>query len=154
MPNLRIERVFDAPRTLVFEAWTDAEHFAKWWGPTPFTGRVAEFDVRPGGRMLYAMVADDGTEYWNGGTFEEIVPPERLVFIQYFSDSEGNKIAPESYGLSSDLPAGVVVTVTLDDLGGKTKMTLEQTVPLDVAKANQMIEGWNQSLDKLAATLS
>src|SRR5262249_10941330 len=72
-------RVVDAPRSLVFAAWTDPTHVAKWWGPNGFTNTVREMDVRPGGTWLLVMHGPDGTNYPNTWIFEEIVPPERLV---------------------------------------------------------------------------
>src|SRR5471030_3335358 len=75
-----ITREFDAPRELVFKAWTDPKHLAQWWGPRGFTNPVCEWDVRPGGKIYDVMRAPNGVDYPMGGEFCEIVPPERLVF--------------------------------------------------------------------------
>jgi uncharacterized protein YndB with AHSA1/START domain len=73
-------REFDAPRALVFSAWTSAEHLAKWWGPNGFTTTTSSFDFRPGGVWRFVMHGPDGRDYQNRVTFEEIVPPERIVY--------------------------------------------------------------------------
>src|SRR5579884_4127269 len=73
-------REFDAPRALVFSAWTDPKHLAQWWGPNGFTTTTSSFDMRPGGVWRFVMHGPDGRDYQNRITFEEIVPPERLVY--------------------------------------------------------------------------
>ena len=75
--GLVIERVFDAPRELVWKAWTEAERFARWYGPKGFTLPVCEMDLRVGGRVLLCMRSPDGKDLWYTGAFKEIVPPER-----------------------------------------------------------------------------
>jgi uncharacterized protein YndB with AHSA1/START domain len=82
------ERVFDAPREMVFKAFTDAEHIAKWWGPDGFTNTVHEMDVRVGGVWRFMMHGPDGTDYPNKIVYVEVKGPERLVFEH--SDDEGN----------------------------------------------------------------
>src|SRR5437016_584736 len=76
-----ITRIFDAPRELVFKAWTDPKHMAQWWSPKWFTNPVCELDVRPGGAILIHMAGPDGVVYPMKGVFQEIVAPQRLVFI-------------------------------------------------------------------------
>jgi uncharacterized protein YndB with AHSA1/START domain len=73
--GLALTRLFDAPRELVFAAWTDCEHFARWWGPKDFTTPHCSIDLRPGGRMHYCMRAPDGQEFWGLGIYREIVSP-------------------------------------------------------------------------------
>src|ERR1700689_4045546 len=86
--ELTITRVFDAPRNIVFAAWTDAKQLAQWWGPTGFTNPVCEIDVRPGGAIRIDMRAPDGTIYPMTGVFVEIVPLERIVFTSFALDKE------------------------------------------------------------------
>src|ERR1700733_2730137 len=88
-PEVTITRVFDAPRDLVFAAWTDAKHLAKWWGPHHFTNPVCELDVRVGGAIRIDMRGPQGTVYPMTGVFHEIVPPERLVFTSTPLDENG-----------------------------------------------------------------
>jgi uncharacterized protein YndB with AHSA1/START domain len=91
-PELTITRVFDAPRDLVFEAWTDAKHLAKWWGPHHFTNPVCELDVRVGGAIRIDMRGPEGTVYPMTGVLHEIVSPERLVFTSAPLDENGVKL--------------------------------------------------------------
>jgi uncharacterized protein YndB with AHSA1/START domain len=136
-----ITRIFDAPRELVFKAWTDPKHVAQWWGPKGFTNPVCEMDVRLGGALRIVMRGPDGAEYPMTGVFREIVAPERLVFTNVAIDRQGK---PLLEGLT---------TVTFTDLGGRTKLTLETRAVARVDYASRMLEGmgtgWTQSIDRL-----
>jgi len=145
--ELVITRVFDAPRELVFKAWTDPKHVAQWWGPKGFTNPVCELDVRPGGAIRIDMRGPDGVVYPMKGVFHEIVEPERLVFTSSaFEDENGN---PQ---------LAVLNTVTFTEHNGKTKLTLHAVVvksaPEVAAALDGMREGWSQSLDRLAKELA
>src|SRR4051794_25044239 len=85
-----VTRVFDAPRDLVFKAWTEPERLKHWWGPKGFTLFACEIDPRPGGDFHYGMRSPDGRAMWGKWVFREVVPPERLVFLASFSDEQGN----------------------------------------------------------------
>ncbi|MBD1880698.1 SRPBCC domain-containing protein [Coleofasciculus sp. FACHB-T130] len=141
-----ITRVFNAPRELVFKAWTDPEHVAQWWGPKGFTTKVTELDLRPGGKSRYVMIGPDGTEYPGKGVFREIVPLERIVTTDEF-DEGFEKV------VNADLPKGMVMTVLFEDLDGKTKLTLRivHESAEDRRKHEEMgvIGGWNSSFDCL-----
>lgn len=144
--ELTITRILDAPRELVFKAWTAPKHVAQWWGPKYFTNPVCELDVRPGGAIHIDMAAPDGAIYPMTGTFHEIVEPERLVFTgSAIEDEEGN---PQLESLT---------TVILVEHEGKTKLTLHVVVtratPASEGALAGMEEGWNQSLDKLTEHL-
>lgn len=136
-----ITRVFDAPRTLVFKAWTDAAHLARWWGPKGFTNPVCEVDARPGGALRIVMRAPDGAEHPMTGVFREVVAPERLVFTSLAIDREGK---PLLEGLT---------TVTFAEHGGKTTLTVESRAVGLVSYAARMLDGmqagWMQSIDRL-----
>ena len=138
-----ITRVFDAPRALVFKAWTDPKHLKLWWGPNGFTNPVCEADARVGGAWRIVMRAPDGTEYPCGGVYSEIVESERLVFTNIATDKEGNPVLD---GLT---------TVTFVEQGNKTKLTLQTravaVVPYAAAYLAGMEMGWTQSLQRLAA---
>ncbi len=143
-----ITRVFNAPRELVFKVWTDPEHVAQWWGPKGFTTTVSEMDFRPGGVWRYVMRDSNGTEYPVKGVFREIVPPERIVTSDDGWD-EGN---PEGK------LNGMIVTVTFEEQGNKTKLTL-RIMHKSVAerlKHEEMgvIAGWNSSFDCLEDLLA
>jgi uncharacterized protein YndB with AHSA1/START domain len=147
------ERIFDAPRELVWKAWTDPKHFMQWWGPQGFTSPSVTIDLRVGGKYLLCMTSPDGRNMYNTGIYTEITPPERLVFTQSMSDEQGNVVSPAAMGMGDDMPIETEVIVTFEDLDGKTKLTLQQ---IGFPKS-QMTEhagaGWNQAFDKLAETL-
>ncbi|MDZ8029245.1 MAG: SRPBCC family protein [Nostoc sp. DedQUE01] len=141
-----ITRVFNAPRELVFKAWTEPKHIAQWWGPKGFTTRVTELDLRPGGRSRYVMISPDGTEYPVKGVFREIVPPERIVTTDEFDEGFEQVI-------NAELPQGMVITAIFEDVDGKTKLTLEivHESASDRRKHEEMgvVAGWNSSFDCL-----
>ncbi len=146
--ELTLTRVFDAPRELVWRAWTDPRHFAKWWGPKGFTAPECRLDVRPGGKIEAVMSGPPPFEHHPmGGEFVEVKSPERLVFItRAFPDESGN------WALEG------TNTVTFEDVGGKTRLTLHAVITkAGAAQApaiSGMETGWSQSLDKLAALLT
>ena len=120
-----IERVFEAPRELVWRAWTDPEHLVRWWGPDGFATPHCTIDLRVGGRLHLCLRSPEYGQLWAGGVFYEIDPPSRLVYGDYFADEEGNRVSPAHYNLGPDLPDETVTSVTFEDLGdGRTKMTL------------------------------
>jgi uncharacterized protein YndB with AHSA1/START domain len=144
-----IERVFDAPRELVWQAWTDPEHFKRWYGPTGFTLPTCEIDLREGGSHLWGMRSPDGFEMFTTGVYQEIVPLERFVVTEVSADKDGNVVP-----MMGDAPMETLLTVTLEDLGdGKTKVTLQQTGFPDPNMAAGAGGGWNQAFDKLEAAL-
>jgi uncharacterized protein YndB with AHSA1/START domain len=151
--ELVITRVFDAPRELVWKAWTEPEHFKKWWGPETFTAPVIKMDFREGGSYLYCMRSPDGHDFWSTGVYREIVPIERIVFTDSFSDAEGNVIPASQYGMSGDWPSELLVTVTFEEQGGKTKMILRQAGIPAGEMSEMTAAGWNGSFDKLAESL-
>lgn len=145
--DLVITRIFDAPRELVFQAWTDPKQVAQWWGPKDFTNPVCELDARPGGAILIHMRGPDGVVYPMKGKFQEIVPPERLVMLaSAIEDEEGNSLLE------------VVTTVTFVEHEGTTILTVSPVVtkaaPEAAGALAGMEEGWNQSLVRLAELLA
>ena len=94
-----VTRVFDAPRELVWKAYTDPKYVMQWWGPKGFTCPACEMDFRVGGKFLLCMKTPDGYEGWNAVEYHEIVLHEKIVSSMYFSDSKGNKIEPEELGI-------------------------------------------------------
>ena len=154
---LVIERVFDAPRELVWKAWSDPEMAMRWWGPKGFTAPACEIDFRVGGKCLFAMQSPDfneGRPIWSTGVYREIVPLERIVVTDSFADEKGNVVPATDYGMPGDFPLEMLVAVTFEDLDGKTKMTLRH----EGLPAGEMREGagtgWNESFDKLADSLA
>ena len=150
--GLYIERVFDAPVQLVWRAWTEPEHAKKWWAPADFTCPFVEIDLRVGGKSKMCMRDSDGKDYWSTGTYLEIEPLKRIVTTDSFCDADGNIVPASHYGMESDYPLEMMLTVTFQDIGGKTKMTLNQLGLVEMGGGAN--EGWNQMLDKLVALLA
>jgi uncharacterized protein YndB with AHSA1/START domain len=144
--EITITRVFAAPQTLVFNAWTDAAMLAQWWGPKGFTNPVCEIDARVGGALRIHMRAPDGSIYPMKGEFREIVAPDRLVFTNIAVDEAGRHVIE---GLT---------TVTFAEEGGKTRLTLHTrgsaVLEKAVAYLQGMETGWTMSIDKLEALLA
>jgi uncharacterized protein YndB with AHSA1/START domain len=113
-------RVFHAPRALVFKMWTEAEHLMNWWGPKGFTMRVAQLDLRPGGVFHYGLVGPNGAEMWGRFVYLEVESPERLVYINSFSDEAGGIIR---HPLSATWPLEVHNVLTFTEHAGKTTLT-------------------------------
>jgi uncharacterized protein YndB with AHSA1/START domain len=151
--ELVITRVFNAPRELVWKAWTEPEHFMQWWGPKHFTSPYCEIDLREGGKYLNSMRSPDGKDFWTTGVYKEIVPMQRLVFTDCFSDEKGNVVPASDYGLPGDWPPELLVTVTFEENRGKTTITLRhEGIPAGPMSDNTET-GWNESFDKLAESL-
>lgn len=155
--QLLLTRVFDAPRALVWLAWTAPEHIARWWGPRGFTTRVEHVDLRTGGKWKYVMVGPDGTEYPVEGVFREVTPIDRIVttdeFGEEYESREGNE----------NLPKGIVLTCEFEDLPGangrmKTRLTLRIDHPTaeDRRKHEAMgvVGGWGSSFECMDEHLS
>jgi len=155
--ELVIERIFDAPRELVWKAWTEPEHFMRWWGPKSFTTPHCEIDLRVGGKYLNCMRGPAGTDFdkdfWSTGVYEEIVPMQRIVATDSFADALGNVVPASHYGMPGDLPLEFRVTVTFEDDDGRTKLTLTHEGLPAGEQSEGASAGWNQSFDKLAESL-
>lgn len=150
-----ITRVFDAPRELVWKAWTDPKYVQQWWGPKGFTAPVCKMDFRVGGKSLYCMKSPDGQEFWNGVEYREIIPHEKIVSLMYFADSQGNKVEAEHYGIEHEAIENAYDVTLFEDLGnGKTKLTFIGNELMEDAKNSGQLEGWNQILDKIAEVVA
>jgi len=152
--ELVLTRVFDAPREMVFRAWTDPEQMKQWWGPNGFTLPYCKIDLRPGGKIHFCMRSAEGFEIWCGGVYREVVPPERIVSSDYFSNQQGDVVPPSQYGMP-DWPEEMTMTVTFTEKDGKTTMTVRQaaSTPLPKAGREGAQQGWGESFDRLAAYL-
>ena len=121
-------REFDAPRELVFAAWTDPKHLSQWWGPNGFTTTTSSFDFRPGGVWRFVMHGPDGRDYQNRVTFDEIVPPERIVY---------------RHGGGADVePVQFRQTVTFEALGERTRLTWRGVFP-SAAERDRVIKEYH-----------
>jgi uncharacterized protein YndB with AHSA1/START domain len=140
--ELVITRVFDAPRELVWKAWTEKEHLVHWSCPHGFTIIDCDGDPRPGGFWRSGMRSPQGVEHWNGGTYCEVKEPERIVFTFAWDQEDGGS------GLET------LVTVTLAEEGGKTRMTFRQGLFESKESRDGHGGGWGQSFEKLEGYLS
>jgi uncharacterized protein YndB with AHSA1/START domain len=155
-----ISRTFNATREIVFDAFTKPEEMKKWWGPKGFTVIVSKMDLRPGGTYLYGMRAPDGTPMWGKFVYREIVRPERIVFINSFSDENGGVTR---HPMAPDWPLQMITTFAFEDLGGgKTRLTTT-SMAFDATEAERavfdahhdsMTQGWTGTLDQLETYLA
>jgi uncharacterized protein YndB with AHSA1/START domain len=140
--DLDLTRELDAPRELVFKAWTDPAQVAQWWGPDHFTTVVHALDARPGGEIRMDMHGPDKNVYPMSGTFREIVPPERIVMATAALDANGKPMFETQ------------VTVILEAHGNKTTLKLQARVleegPMAAMYLKGMSAGWMQTLGRLA----
>ena len=148
-----ITRIIDAPRELVWKAWTESEHLARWWAPKGCSTPFCTVDLRPGGRFHFCMQMPDGGKVWGIGVYREIVEPERLVYTDSFSDEKGNPVPPSRYGMSESHPDETVVTVTFDEYQGKTTLTLRHSISKSVKEREGTEQGWKEMLERLAEHL-
>jgi uncharacterized protein YndB with AHSA1/START domain len=151
--DLLVTRVFNAPRELVWEAWTDPQHFKQWWGPRDYTCPYCEMDLRVGGKYLNCMRSPEGQDIWSTGEYREIIPMERLVFTDCFADEDGNVVPATYYGLGPDFPLVMLVTVTFEEQHGKTKVILEHIGLPTGPEGDGAEQGWSETFDKLAESL-
>ena len=153
-PELVVTRLLDAPRELVFMAWSEPEQLKRWWGPNGFTTPHCSVDFRIGGAWHLCMRSPEGRDYWCGGVYREIVVPELIVCTDFFADEAGNPVPPTQYGVPAEVPAEMLLTISFAEEAGGTRLTVQQSIPLAVARDIGAIEGWSQSLDRLAAALA
>jgi uncharacterized protein YndB with AHSA1/START domain len=130
--ELRLSRVFDAPRRLVFEAWSKPEHLSRWFAPRPLTISRCELDLRAGGAFRLVMRTPDGIEFPMDTTFREVVPQERIVFAGVIHGG-----------------VEVVTTVTFVEHDGKTTMNVHQTFSTESDATRGAPQGWAATLDQL-----
>jgi uncharacterized protein YndB with AHSA1/START domain len=157
--ELVITRIFNGPRELVFRLWTEAEHLKMWWGPVGFALDVANADIRPGGSFHYSMTSAEGHVMWGRFSYREISPPEKLVFVNSFSDAEGN-IARAPF--SEKIPLEILKDMTFTEHGAQTHLTLrgrpinatEEEMQMYESMFDSMQEGFGGTFDKLDVYLA
>ena len=135
--ELTITRIFDAPRSLVFAAWTEPTHLMRWFAPNNFTVPACEMDFRDGGKFRLCM-RGLGKDHWMNGVFREIVEPERIVWSGML-DNETNE---------------VLTTVTFAELDGRTRLTVHQTFSIETDSTRGAPQGWTETLGHLAEFLA
>jgi uncharacterized protein YndB with AHSA1/START domain len=137
-PELTITRSFAAPAALVFKAWTQAEHLARWFGPRSHPAREVNVDFCEGGAWRACLVSPEGNDIWVGGRYREISPPDRLVLT----------FAWESTGFET------VVTIRLEERGNRTLMHFHQTPFASTESRDSHNGGWSSAFDRLAALVA
>ena len=149
-------RVFDAPRALVWKAWTTPEYVMKWWGPRGFTSPVCRIDLRVGGRFTYSMCTPDGHVGYNGGEFREIVPLEKIVWLWYFADADGNRVSPAHYGFPDEDREGNIDVILFEDYGnGQTRLTYTRNDPTATKEEQEgAAAGYSEIFDKFAEVVA
>lgn len=155
-----MSRVFDAPRDLLWKCFTEPERTMQWWGPKGFKMLAAKMDLRPGGTYLYGMQAPNGQTMWGKFVFREVVPQERMVFINSFSDEKGGITRHPG---NENWPLEMLSTSSFEDApGGKTKFTVtwrphnaseEERKTFDSSRES-MLQGWGGTMEQLETYLT
>lgn len=146
--QIHIERRFDAPRALVFAAWTKAEHLMQWWGPREYPTTYCTVDFRVGGKWHYCMTGPAGDQSWGISVYQEIIVPERIVYTDAFSNAEGTT--------NPDMPAFSIAVDFIED-GTGTRIVSVSHVGSE-ADVKQLLEmgmaqGVAETWDRLAEML-
>jgi uncharacterized protein YndB with AHSA1/START domain len=145
-----LERSFDVPVDLIWQMWTNPEHFKAWYGPDGATIPVAKMDVRVGGTRLVCMEMQSPNgpmQMWFSGEYREVVENKRLVYTESMADENGNALAPSAMGMPEGHPMTTEITVELQAVDGGTKMVMTHAgIPSDSPGAT----GWTMAFDKLA----
>ena len=149
--QIEVSRTFDAPLEMLWKAWTEPEHFMKWYGPKGFTVPICEIDLREGGRHLWSMQSPDGRQMYFTGNYKEVQPMTRLVYTDSMSDAKGNVMSAEMMGMPEGAPVTMDVTVTFEHADGKTTVSVSHVGHGDADHAGM---GWEQAFDKLTAVLA
>ena len=143
--ELVLTRTFAAPRALVWRAWTQPEHFARWFGPHGSTLPFLEMDVRPGGALHFCHRFPDHPDVWVRGVYDEVAPPERIAFTCWFSDPAGARVEQPGF------PAQMRIAVTLAEAAEGTEVTIRQA---GLVRDQGEVQGWREGLDRLEALLA
>ena len=142
--ELVISRVVSAPRALVYQAWVDPEHFARWFRPSTSTMPYCRLDARVGGELHFQHRHETVDDVWIRGFYDEVVPGERLAFTVYFSNQAGDRCERPGF------PREMRIVVDLAEVAGGTRITVRQ-YGLEVDQGE--VQGWRESLDQLAEIL-
>jgi uncharacterized protein YndB with AHSA1/START domain len=152
--HVQIERIFDAPIDLIWAMWTEADHFANWYGPMGAKIPNADMDVRVGGRRHIAMEMDTprgAMKMYFVGEYREVDPKTRLVYTEAMADADGNLMTAEQMGMPAGAHMETSIVVELVDLGDRTKMTMTHIgVPADSPGG----QGWTMAIDKMQTRIA
>lgn len=142
--DLVLTRVFRAPREVVFRAWTEPEHFARWFGPHGSTMPICRLDARAGGVIHFCHRSPRHPDVWIRGVYGEVAAPERIDFTWHFSDPAGDRVERPGF------PAEMTIAVTLDEHAGGTRVTVRQS---GLVRDQGEVQGWREGLDRLETLL-
>ncbi|MFT3795209.1 SRPBCC family protein [Flavobacterium sp.] len=149
-----IEETFNARIEKVFQAWTDPEKLMKWYAPEGCAISFNHIEVKTGGKFHSCISNPQYGDCWCIGEYIEVIPNSKLVFTMVNADEIGNPINPVDIGMDSEWPGATLVTVTLTEVDGKTKLQLHQTVSQELAKKTGAYPSWLQMLDNLNSILN
>ena len=150
--TITIKRLLNLPLTTVWRAWTFPDDCKKWWGPKEYTCPECIIDFKVGGKYLSSMKSTDGKEIWSTGTYKEIIPLRKIVMSDSFADSEGNIVPASFYNMPGEWNSEQIITLEFEEVDGKTNMSL-QHAGLPVEIADDCIQGWQSSFDKLESNV-
>ena len=148
-----IEETFNASIEKVFEAWTDPEKLIKWYAPEECTIHFKKIEIEKGGKYHSCISNPQYGDCWCIGEYKEVIPHSKIVFTMINADKNGNPINPTEIGMDSDWPGRTLVTVTLTEENGKTKLQLRQTVSQELAKKTGAYPSWLQMLNNMQTLL-
>lgn len=151
--ELLVTRVFDVPRALLFQAWTDQRHLERWFSPLGCSVRFKQLEVTPGGTFTYGICHAKTRDYWFTGEYKEVQRPSRLSFTARLTDESGQSVSPTAIGVDPEWPSETLVTITFKEHNGRTTLTLQQTVSSELAARTGALAGWQSMLEKLAQSL-
>lgn len=156
--NIVVTRVIGATSEQVWKSWTQPERIMQWWGPRNYSSPSCEIDLREGGRYVFCMRAPEdqgGFDHYTAGTYQKIIPMERIEFTSGMADKNGNRMDPVQVGMPPDFPAEIRTVVTFKELvEGVTEVTITEYDWGEGQMAAFSLIGWHQSMDKLAASLT
>jgi len=147
--EVHITHIFNAPRELVFRAWTDPDQLVKWYAPYGCTIHFSKIEARNGGTFLSCISNPQFGDCWGKGVYTEVVFPERIEFSMIVSDENGNTVEPTEAGMDPDWPLETKVIITFSELDGMTRLTLHQTVSQNLAKKTGAYPSWIQMFERL-----
>ncbi len=150
--TIYIDRILDVPVATVWQAWSEAEGIKKWFGPEGYTTPSASVDFRVGGGFFASMKAPDGKVTWSKGTYKEIIPFKKIVYLDSFADADGNIVPASYYNMPGDWNLESKVTVEFEEENDKTRMKL-QYEDLPAEMADDCVKGWNSCFDKMERAL-
>ena len=151
--QVHLTRIFDAPRSLVFKAWTDQKHLERWFAPQGSCVQFKQLDIRAGGTFLYSIRNTKAQTWSCTGEYKTITAPDLIEYTLVISDEHGNPISSADAGMDAEWPTTTTVTITLSEHNGRTTLTLQQTAPAEIATRCGAVPGWNSMLEKLAQSL-